>query len=96
MLFYSNVKNNSKKGKKADEVCDSDLDSADELDDEELSLGSMAEEDFGDELEEDGGAFMDPSGDDDEGVYACVRVRVCVHVSVCFSHCRFRSSFIHK
>lgn len=65
-IFYSNVKNNSKKGKKAEEVCDSDLDSDDDLDDEELSLGSMAEEDFGDELEEDGGAFMDPGGDDDE------------------------------
>lgn len=71
MFFYRNVKSNSKKGKKSEEVSDSDLDSDDGLDDEELSLGSMAEEDFGDELEEDGGAFMDPDGDDNEGV--CVR-----------------------
>ncbi|MCI4389622.1 hypothetical protein PGIGA_G00100230 [Pangasianodon gigas] len=66
--FAGNVKSNSKKGKKAEEVSDSDVDSDDDLDDEELSLGSMAEEDFGDELEEDGGAFMDPGGDDDEEV----------------------------
>lgn len=45
----------------------------DDLDDEEVSLGSMDEEDFGDELEEEGGMFMDPDGDeegdddDDEG-----------------------------
>lgn len=43
----------------------------DDLDDEEVSLGSMDEEDFGDELEEGGGMFMDPDGDeeddDDEG-----------------------------
>lgn len=72
-FIFSNVKSNSKKGKKAEEVSDSDLDSDDDLDDEELSLGSMAEEDFGDELEEDGGAFMDPGGDDDdEGVCTCV------------------------
>ncbi|XP_053470421.1 CCAAT/enhancer-binding protein zeta [Ictalurus furcatus] len=62
--FAGNVKSNSKKGKKSEEVSDSDLD--DELDDEELSLGSMDEEDFGDELEEDGGAFMDPGGDDND------------------------------
>lgn len=68
----SNVKSNSKKGKKAEEVFDSDLDSDNDLDDEELSLGSMAEEDFGDELDEDGGAFMDTGGDDDEeGVCMC-------------------------
>lgn len=46
----------------------------DDLDDEVVSLGSMDEEDFGDELEEEGGMFMDPDGDeegddddDDEG-----------------------------
>lgn len=42
----------------------------DDLDDEEVSLGSMDEEDFGDELEEEGGMFMDPDGDeegDDDG-----------------------------
>lgn len=42
---------------------DSDMD---DLDDEEVSLGSMDEEDFGDELEDDGGMFMDPDGGDDE------------------------------
>ncbi|TSP57647.1 CCAAT/enhancer-binding protein zeta [Bagarius yarrelli] len=61
-----NVKSNSKKGRKSKEVSDSDLDSEDDLDDDELSLGSMAEEDFGDEPEEDGGAFMDPDGEDDD------------------------------
>ncbi|KAK3516937.1 hypothetical protein QTP70_028227 [Hemibagrus guttatus] len=64
--FAGNVKSSSKKSKKSEEVSDSDLDSEDDLDDEELSLGSMAEEDFGDELEDDGGAFMEPGGDDDE------------------------------
>lgn len=37
----------------------------DDLDDEEVSLGSMDEEDFGDELEEEGGMFMDPDGDEE-------------------------------
>ncbi|XP_060722252.1 CCAAT/enhancer-binding protein zeta [Tachysurus vachellii] len=64
--FAGNVKSNSKKGKKSEDV--SDLDSEDDLDDEEISLGSMDEEDFGDELEDDGGAFMDPGGDDDDEV----------------------------
>lgn len=55
----------SKKGKKDAEDSDSDMD---DLDDEEVSLGSMDEEDFGDELEEEGGAFMDPDegGEDDD------------------------------
>ncbi|KAI5090753.1 CCAAT/enhancer-binding protein zeta [Silurus meridionalis] len=67
--FAGNVKNSSKKGKKASDVSDSDMDSNEDLDDDEISLGSMAEEDFGDELEEeDGGAFMDPDGDDDDEV----------------------------
>ncbi|XP_062857795.1 CCAAT/enhancer-binding protein zeta [Trichomycterus rosablanca] len=65
--FAGNVKKKSQ-GKKKEEASDSDLDSDDDLDDEELSLGSMDEEDFGDELEEDGGAFMDPDGDDDDEV----------------------------
>lgn len=72
-LFLSvcvrNVK--SKKGKKKQQDSDSDDSDMDDLDDEEVSLGSMDEEDFGDELEEDGGMFMDPEGggddDDDEG-----------------------------
>ncbi|AWP20443.1 putative CCAAT/enhancer-binding protein zeta-like [Scophthalmus maximus] len=63
--FAGNVK--SKKGKKgAEDSDDSDGSDVDDLDDEELSLGSMDEEDFGDELEDEGGAFMDPDGDDEE------------------------------
>lgn len=52
-----------KKGKK--DADDSDSDDSDEgdLDDEEVSLGSM-DEDFGDELEEDGGTFVDEDEDD--------------------------------
>lgn len=70
----SNVK--SKKDKKSGDDSESDVDDSDmdDLDDEEVSLGSMDEEDFGDELEEEGGMFMDPDGDeegddddDDEG-----------------------------
>ncbi|XP_019965229.1 CCAAT/enhancer-binding protein zeta [Paralichthys olivaceus] len=64
--FAGNVK--SKKGKKGAEVSDSDDSDMDDLDDEEVSLGSMDEEDFGDELEDEGGAFMDPDGDDDDEV----------------------------
>ncbi|KAM8832147.1 CCAAT/enhancer-binding protein zeta [Spinachia spinachia] len=60
--FAGHVK--SKKGKKGAE--DSEDSEEDDLDDEEVSLGSMDEEDFGDELEEEGGAFMDPVGDDDD------------------------------
>ncbi|KAA8582924.1 hypothetical protein FQN60_015470 [Etheostoma spectabile] len=55
-----NVK--SKKGKKDTEDSDSDDSDLDDLDDEEVSLGSMDEEDFGDELDEDGGTFVDPEG----------------------------------
>ncbi|XP_071394844.1 CCAAT/enhancer-binding protein zeta [Centroberyx affinis] len=64
--FAGNVK--SKKGKKGEEDSDSDMDDSDmdDLDDEEVSLGSMDEEDFGDELEEEGGMFMDPDGDEDD------------------------------
>uniref|UniRef100_A0A3Q2DA84 CCAAT/enhancer-binding protein zeta n=1 Tax=Cyprinodon variegatus TaxID=28743 RepID=A0A3Q2DA84_CYPVA len=58
-----NVK--SKKGKKEQE--DSEDSDVDDLDDEEVSLGSMDEEDFGDDLEEEGGTFMDPDDDDDDG-----------------------------
>uniref|UniRef100_A0A1A7WGZ9 CCAAT/enhancer-binding protein zeta n=1 Tax=Iconisemion striatum TaxID=60296 RepID=A0A1A7WGZ9_9TELE len=56
--FAANV--NSKRTQKNP---DSDSDLSD-LDDEEVSLGSMDEEDFGDVLEEEGGTFMDPSGDE--------------------------------
>uniref|UniRef100_A0A674AMI9 CCAAT/enhancer-binding protein zeta n=1 Tax=Salmo trutta TaxID=8032 RepID=A0A674AMI9_SALTR len=69
--FAGNVKTKSKKGKKGgdDDEDESDLDDDldGDLDDEELSLGSMDEEDFGDELEEEGGAFMDPAGE--EGMF---------------------------
>ncbi|XP_035851283.1 CCAAT/enhancer-binding protein zeta isoform X2 [Sander lucioperca] len=70
--FAGNVK--SKKGKKDAEDSDSEDSDLDDLDDEEVSLGSMDEEDFGDELDEDGGTFMDADGggddedDDDEEV----------------------------
>lgn len=63
-MFISNVK--GKKRKKAAEDSDSDDSDLDDLDDEEVSLGSMDEEDFGDELEEEGGTFMDPDGGGDE------------------------------
>lgn len=59
--FAGNVKSKSKKDK--DGESDSDVGSDDDLDDEEVSLGSM-EDEFADELEEEGGEFMDP---DDEG-----------------------------
>lgn len=66
-FFCSNVKKKSAK-KKGEEASDSDLESDDDdgLDDEEVSLGSMDEEDFGDELEEEGGAFMNMGGDDED------------------------------
>ncbi|KAM9420581.1 CCAAT/enhancer-binding protein zeta-like isoform 2-T3 [Salvelinus alpinus] len=63
--FAGNIKMKSKKGKKGGED-DSDSDLDDDLDD--VSLGSLDEEDFGDELGEEGGAFMDSIGEDDEEV----------------------------
>ncbi|XP_054474191.1 LOW QUALITY PROTEIN: CCAAT/enhancer-binding protein zeta [Anoplopoma fimbria] len=63
--FAGNVK--TKKSKKgAEDSDDSDDEDMDDLDDEEVSLGSMDEEDFGDELEEEGGTFIDPDGGGDE------------------------------
>uniref|UniRef100_A0A3P8T7X6 CCAAT/enhancer-binding protein zeta n=1 Tax=Amphiprion percula TaxID=161767 RepID=A0A3P8T7X6_AMPPE len=64
--FAGNVK--SKKDKKAAEDSDEDEDDSDvdDLDDEEVSLGSMDEEDFGDELDEEGGTFMDLDGGDED------------------------------
>ncbi|XP_030200975.1 CCAAT/enhancer-binding protein zeta [Gadus morhua] len=44
---------------------DSDLD---DLDDDEISLGSLDEEDFGDEMGEEGGTFVNDEDDDDEEV----------------------------
>lgn len=57
-----------KSGKGKKDLDDSDDSDVDDLDDEEVSLGSMDEEDFGDELEEDGGTFMDvdEGGEDDD------------------------------
>ncbi|XP_033504858.2 CCAAT/enhancer-binding protein zeta [Epinephelus lanceolatus] len=65
--FAGNVKSKKKK-KGAEDSDDSDMDDSDmdDLDDEEVSLGSMDEEDFGDELEEEGGTFMDLDGGDDD------------------------------
>ncbi|XP_056873187.1 CCAAT/enhancer-binding protein zeta isoform X3 [Takifugu flavidus] len=57
--FAGHVKAKTKKSEESD---DSDVD---DLDDEEISLGSMDEEDFEDELEEEGGMFMDPDDDDE-------------------------------
>ncbi|KAM9354642.1 CCAAT/enhancer-binding protein zeta [Pholidichthys leucotaenia] len=59
--FAGNVK--TKKGKRKD-ASDSEDSDMDDLDDEEVSLGSLDEEDFGDELEDEGGTFMDPDGDE--------------------------------
>ncbi|XP_043076110.1 CCAAT/enhancer-binding protein zeta [Puntigrus tetrazona] len=59
--FAGNVMPKSKKGRDKDAEDsddDDDDDDGDDLDDEELSLGSM-EDDFKDELEDEGGEFMD-------------------------------------
>lgn len=56
----------SKPEKKGAGESDSDDSDMDDLDDEEVSLGSMDEEDFGDELGEEGGMFMDVDGGDDD------------------------------
>ncbi|XP_006135285.2 CCAAT/enhancer-binding protein zeta [Pelodiscus sinensis] len=66
--FAGNMKNKSKSGKKSqgDEEVSDDLEDSDdefnEMDDEEVSLGSMDEE-FGDDIDKEGGAFMDVSDD---------------------------------
>ncbi|XP_023681643.2 CCAAT/enhancer-binding protein zeta [Paramormyrops kingsleyae] len=66
--FAGNVKGKSKKKRQIEDEDDSDSDlDVDDLDDEEVSLGSMDKEDFGDELEEDGGMFMDLGGEEEEG-----------------------------
>lgn len=59
LVSFRHVKTKTKKDE--EESDDSDLD------DEEVSLGSMDEEDFGEELEDEGGMFMDPDDGDDEG-----------------------------
>nr|XP_020643853.1 CCAAT/enhancer-binding protein zeta isoform X2 [Pogona vitticeps] len=61
--FAGNVKDKGKKSQKEEAVWgDSDEEDFDDLDDEEVSLGSM-DEDFGEDFEEDGGTFMDVSDD---------------------------------
>ncbi|CAL8312377.1 unnamed protein product [Lota lota] len=57
--FAGNMKNKTSESDSED----SDLD---DLDDDEVSLGSMDEEDFGDELEEEGGTFMDEEDDEED------------------------------
>ncbi|XP_074753004.1 CCAAT/enhancer-binding protein zeta isoform X2 [Athene noctua] len=69
--FAGNIKKKTKGGKKgqrseessADWEDSGDEDEFSDLDDEEVSLGSM-EEDFGEDMDEDGGVFMDVSDDD--------------------------------
>ncbi|NWH56934.1 CEBPZ protein, partial [Geococcyx californianus] len=68
--FASNIKKKSKGGKKgqseessADWEDSDDEDAFSDLDDEEVSLGSM-EEDFEEDMDEEGGVFMDVSDDD--------------------------------
>ncbi|NWU67863.1 CEBPZ protein, partial [Pterocles burchelli] len=70
--FAGNIKKKTKGGKKgqrseessADWEDSDDEDEFSDLDDEEVSLGSM-EEDFGEDMDEEGGVFMDV--DDDDG-----------------------------
>lgn len=70
---FSNIKKKSKGGKKgqggegsgADWDDSDDEDDFSDLDDEEVSLGSM-EEDFEDDMDEEGGVFMDVSEDDND------------------------------
>ncbi|KAM6324144.1 CCAAT/enhancer-binding protein zeta [Aegotheles albertisi] len=69
--FAGNIKKKTKDGKKgqrseessADWEDSDDEDEFSDLDDEEVSLGSM-EEDFEDDMDEEGGVFMDVSDDD--------------------------------
>ncbi|XP_037261497.1 CCAAT/enhancer-binding protein zeta isoform X1 [Falco rusticolus] len=68
--FAGNIKKKTKGGKKgqrseessADWEDSGDEDEFSDLDDEEVSLGSM-EEDFGDDMDEEGGVFLDVSDD---------------------------------
>ncbi|XP_035177910.1 CCAAT/enhancer-binding protein zeta [Oxyura jamaicensis] len=71
--FAGNIKKKTIGGKKSKRTEDSgadwdDSDDEDEfsdLDDEEVSLGSMEEEDFEKDMDEEGGVFMDVSDDND-------------------------------
>ncbi|XP_010002906.1 PREDICTED: CCAAT/enhancer-binding protein zeta, partial [Chaetura pelagica] len=72
--FAGNIQNKTKGGKKgqrseessADWEDSDDEDEFSDLDDEEVSLGSM-EEDFGEDMDEEGGVFMDVSDDNNQG-----------------------------
>ncbi|XP_054616874.1 CCAAT/enhancer-binding protein zeta [Dunckerocampus dactyliophorus] len=64
-LDFAGNMSSGKRKKGAKEPDDSDDSDLDDLDDEEVSLGSMDEEDFGEELGDEGGTFMDSGGDDD-------------------------------
>lgn len=71
MYFFSNIKKKSKGNKKskseesgADWEDSDDEDEFSDLDDEEVSLGSMEEDDFEEDMDEEGGVFMDVSHDD--------------------------------
>ncbi|XP_053158809.1 CCAAT/enhancer-binding protein zeta isoform X2 [Hemicordylus capensis] len=60
--FAGNIKSKTGKKSQTDEVDLEDSDEFDDLDDEEVSLGSM-DRDFGEELDEEGGTFMDVADD---------------------------------
>ena len=61
---------------------DSDLD---DLDDDEISLGSLDEEDFGDEMGEEGGTFVNDEDDDEEGEEDAVvsDLHLCLNLETC-------------
>ncbi|NP_001026231.2 CCAAT/enhancer-binding protein zeta isoform 2 [Gallus gallus] len=68
--FAGNIKkksNGNKKSKRSEESGadweDSDDEEFSDLDDEEVSLGSMEEDDFEEDMDEEGGVFMDVSDD---------------------------------
>ncbi|XP_048456662.1 CCAAT/enhancer-binding protein zeta isoform X1 [Rhincodon typus] len=64
--FASNTKQESKNAKKVEET-DSDLeDDVGDLNDDEVSLGSLGEDDFEEVVGEDGGMFMDELDDTEE------------------------------
>ncbi|CAM9974900.1 unnamed protein product [Lampetra planeri] len=73
--FAGNIKKPQQNKKKSqgggdgnddDDDEDEDDEDLDDLDDEEVSLGSFDEEDSGDEVGEDGGAFVNGGDDDDD------------------------------
>nr|XP_057937465.1 CCAAT/enhancer-binding protein zeta isoform X2 [Doryrhamphus excisus] len=65
-LDFAGNMSSGKKKKGTEDLDDSDDSDLDDLDDdEEVSLGSMDEDDFGEKLDDEGGTFMDPEGEDD-------------------------------